>query len=226
MLGAPAPEPVISLPLNRSRGVTPMYHRRMVSSAPRRPFEFIANHIVLDFINTVNARPAFTRDDLTCADDIAEWAHDAGVVDAGRRIERCAVSSAEFEAAVAFREMLYRLFGPVAAGHQPQRVALEAVTSRAAEAIRAAEWCRQESSYEPRWPQLSIASLCDRLADEAVQLLRSPTVDRIRSCDGCGWLFVDTSRAHARRWCSMNACGARHKMRRYHQRRAIATSGP
>ena len=76
----------------------------------------------------------------------------------------------------------------------------------------------ERTRYSPVWPDLSIDGICDRLADEAVQLLRSPSITRVGSCAGCGWLFLDVSRAHARRWCSMNACGVRDKMRRYHQR--------
>ncbi len=197
----------------------------MVSSSPRRPFEFVANHIVLDFINTVNARPVYTRDDLTCAADIVDWSRAAGVV-GGQLIERCAATAAQFEAAIALREALYRVFGPIAAGQEPQRMALGSVTRRAADAIRSAEWCRHGSSYEPTWSQDSITALCDRLADHALQLLRSSAVSRIRACDGCGWMFLDTSRANARRWCSMNVCGARHKMRRYHERRGVATGAP
>ncbi|HEY0521347.1 MAG TPA: ABATE domain-containing protein, partial [Ilumatobacteraceae bacterium] len=52
----------------------------MSSSLGRRPFDFGANHVVLDFINTVNARPTFTRDDLRDPDDLVQWSVEAGVV--------------------------------------------------------------------------------------------------------------------------------------------------
>jgi predicted RNA-binding Zn ribbon-like protein len=194
----------------------------MVSITSRRPFEFIANHIVLDYINTVNARPTFTRDDLTCADDIAQWACAAGLVHDGQLTGQQTALESQFRAAVALRERLYRVFGPIASAEAPQMAALASITRRAAEAFRSAEWHGRGGGYELIWPLDSIESLCDRLADDAVQLVRSPAVGRIAKCDGCGWLFLDTSRAHARRWCSMNACGVRHKMRRYHQRQATA----
>ena len=199
----------------------------MVSSPSRRPFEFVANHMVLDFINTVNARPVFTRDDLRVAGDIADWARAAGVVaSTDQAMRRHPDFVAQFDAAVALREQLYGVFGPIAAGGDPHDSALATVVRCAAAAVPTARWSRAGNGYEPTWLVGSIESLCDRLADEAVQLLRSPGVFRVRACDGCGWLFLDTSRAHARRWCSMNACGARHKMRRYHQRRASATVAP
>jgi predicted RNA-binding Zn ribbon-like protein len=194
----------------------------MVSSSTRRPFEFVANHIVLDFVNTVNARPTFTRDDLRSSDDVADWASEAGVVSGNRQMRRDRRVDSQLATAVALREELYAVFGPIAAGGDPLGVALTSVIRRAADGVPRAEWSRGGRGYEPVWRVSSIAALCDRLADDAVQLLRSPAVLRIRACDGCGWLFIDTSRAHVRRWCSMSACGARHKMRRYHQRRANA----
>jgi predicted RNA-binding Zn ribbon-like protein len=93
---------------------------------------------------------------------------------------------------------------------------------RAAQALRSAHWVDGRFGYQPTWPPDTIEMICDRLADEAVVLLRSPAAGRIGSCAGCGWLFLDTSRAHARRWCSMNVCGVRDKMRRYHQRQTSA----
>ena len=197
----------------------------MVGNTSRRPFVLVANHMVLDFVNTVNARPSFTRDDLTCADDLVDWACAAGLVDrAGDETLRRAADASQLAAAVILRESLYHVFGPIAGGHDPVPEALTCVTDRAAAAIGPARWIRGDSGFAPSWSGDSIDSICDRLADEAVQLLRSPAVWRIGSCAGCGWLFLDTSRAHARRWCSMNACGVRNKMRRYHQRQASSSS--
>ncbi|MGH3132366.1 MAG: CGNR zinc finger domain-containing protein [Gaiellaceae bacterium] len=47
-------------------------------------------------------------------------------------------------------------------------------------------------------------------------------MDRVKECPGagdCGWLFYDTSRNGTRRWCSMEGCGSRVKMRRQYARR-------
>jgi predicted RNA-binding Zn ribbon-like protein len=44
--------------------------------------------------------------------------------------------------------------------------------------------------------------------------------DRLKACpnDRCRWLFFDHSRNRSRRWCSMDLCGARSKMRRLRAR--------
>lgn len=198
----------------------------MLSSPSRRPFEFIANHIVLDFTNTVNARPHFTRDDLGSAADLADWALAAGLVDRQAGIASGTDSGRGLDGVIQLRESLYAVFGPIAAGGEPADEALSVVAGYAADALRSSRLVRHEEQmgYRTSWSLNSFESLGHFLADEAMQLLRSPGVQRVGSCDGCGWLFLDTSRAGARRWCSMNVCGARHKMRRYHERHSATPS--
>ena len=192
-------------------------------SPARRRFDFGANHPALDLVNTVNGRPIFTRDDLAGPDDVIEWAVAAGLVKHSEQVggdtgssSRLALS--QFVPAITLRESIYQVFGPIAVGGVPESKALAYLTWRAAQALRSSEWQRVDKGYAPKWSSVSVESIGDRLADEAVQLLRSPLIDRVGSCAGCGWLFLDVSRANARRWCSMNACGVRDKMRRYHQR--------
>ena len=38
---------------------------------------------------------------------------------------------------------------------------------------------------------------------------------RLKSCRHCRWVFHDTSKNRSGRWCSMAACGSRHKARAY-----------
>ena len=206
----------------------------MASNPSRRPFDFGGNHLVLDFVNTVSGRPVFTRDDLIDADDVVAWADAAGLRIAAEPVVSEMVQNdmqpsresraTQFRSAISLRENLYRVFGPIADGGAPHPQALAFVAQRAARAMRSAHWSGGVAGFEPQWPGDSIDEICDRLADDAVQLLRSPAIARVGSCAGCGWLFLDTSRAHARRWCSMNACGVRDKMRRYHQRQADVPS--
>ena len=59
------------------------------------------------------------------------------------------------------------------------------------------------------------------IVTSAVELLTSPEARRVKVCPGlgdCGWLFLDTSKSGRRRWCSMEGCGSRSKMRRYYAR--------
>ncbi|SDZ43195.1 Conserved protein containing a Zn-ribbon-like motif, possibly RNA-binding [Asanoa ishikariensis] len=60
------------------------------------------------------------------------------------------------------------------------------------------------------------------LAREMIDLLSGPLASRIRECasDNCPLVFVDSSRPGARRWCAMERCGNRHKLRALRARRA------
>ena len=50
----------------------------------------------------------------------------------------------------------------------------------------------------------------------------SGELTRLKSCGHCRWVFYDTSKNRAGRWCSMAACGGRDKARQYRRRRAEA----
>ncbi len=58
------------------------------------------------------------------------------------------------------------------------------------------------------------------LARDAVELFASPLASRIRICVAadCGLLYVDQSRTGSRRWCSMQRCGTRAKVRAHRER--------
>lgn len=51
---------------------------------------------------------------------------------------------------------------------------------------------------------------------------------RVKACTGgeCGFVFWDGSRNASRRWCDMQRCGSRHKMRSYRARSAPSPVGP
>jgi predicted RNA-binding Zn ribbon-like protein len=60
------------------------------------------------------------------------------------------------------------------------------------------------------------------VARDAVDLLTGPMAPRIRTCaaDNCALIYVDTSRPGRPRWCSMERCGNRHKVRTHRARLA------
>jgi predicted RNA-binding Zn ribbon-like protein len=73
------------------------------------------------------------------------------------------------------------------------------------------EWVHPESSLDSMlWPVTRAAS----------ELLTSDDLAYVRRCasESCGWLFLDKTKNHRRRWCEMKTCGNRDKARRYYQR--------
>lgn len=67
-----------------------------------------------------------------------------------------------------------------------------------------------------RWAgSLDGTGLLAAVARDAIDLLTGSFSHRIRTCaaDNCALVFVDTSRPGRRRWCSMERCGNRNKVR-------------
>jgi predicted RNA-binding Zn ribbon-like protein len=71
-------------------------------------------------------------------------------------------------------------------------------------------------------PPVRVAQALSTLAREMIELLSGPLAGRIRQCasDDCPLVFADSSRPGARRWCAMERCGNRHKLRALRARRA------
>jgi predicted RNA-binding Zn ribbon-like protein len=69
-----------------------------------------------------------------------------------------------------------------------------------------------------------IGQALSAITREAVTLLATANSDRIRSCAAadCDLIFYDDSRSNNRRWCSMQRCGNRAKVRAHRDRSAIA----
>jgi predicted RNA-binding Zn ribbon-like protein len=60
------------------------------------------------------------------------------------------------------------------------------------------------------------------VALSAADLLTSPAREHVHGCgntETCTWVFIDESKNHSRRWCSMKDCGNRVKARRHYQKR-------
>jgi predicted RNA-binding Zn ribbon-like protein len=70
-------------------------------------------------------------------------------------------------------------------------------------------------------PGATATQLLSTVARDAVDLFTGPYAHRIRECGShdCQLLFVDTSRPGRRRWCSMERCGNRNKVRAHRARR-------
>ncbi|MFF4491469.1 CGNR zinc finger domain-containing protein [Streptomyces sp. NPDC001544] len=64
--------------------------------------------------------------------------------------------------------------------------------------------------------------LPSRIAAAVAEALVAGTWNRLKACeaDTCHWAYYDRSPAGRGRWCSMQVCGARAKMRRYRAKEA------
>jgi predicted RNA-binding Zn ribbon-like protein len=116
--------------------------------------------------------------------------------------------------------LLYRLFSNAAKGLEPDKKDIEMFVSLYGESISHGQLMKEENHYKTTWKvDESFDALLWPIVHSAGELPLSEELDHVKECPSCGWLFLDTSKNQSRRWCSMNTCGARDKMRRYHRRR-------
>jgi predicted RNA-binding Zn ribbon-like protein len=61
-----------------------------------------------------------------------------------------------------------------------------------------------------------------RLLAEVVRAEAEGRWSRLKACSNeeCRWAFYDASKNRSGRWCTMQVCGARHKMRAYRERKS------
>ena len=191
-------------------------------------FEFSADALCLDFANTWGNREDETDDRLSCYGDLVEWASQAGIVDdaGSRSLQRHAnrhpaEADEAFGAAIALREVVFRVCSAAAAECSPDGSDLE-VLNRWFFSVPPRLLCRGGECCEWEWPkdEDNFLRVMWPVLRSAGDLLTSATVRRIRECGApdCSWLFIDTSRGGRRKWCDMSVCGNRAKARRYYAR--------
>lgn len=188
-------------------------------------FELSGGALCLDFANTVSKRPATPMERVETVADLLEWMQKAGILSAAemrRRLEESrtgdAQAAADLERARRGREILYLLFSDVAAQRDVRRM-LDLFTAEWRRVLPSTTMTRrgQAIRWEYDGPRDSIDALLWPVLWSAAELLASPDLSLVRECAArdCGWLFVDRSRGHRRRWCDMQVCGNREKLRRF-----------
>jgi predicted RNA-binding Zn ribbon-like protein len=121
------------------------------------------------------------------------------------------------------REALYRIFVAHTKGRVPPKEDLAVLNSVLGRLTNGAQVVHQAGRFEWQWKvdENALEAPLANIALSAVDLMTSENYKWVGQCadeDGCGWLFVDTSKNHSRRWCDINDCGNRAKQRRYQKR--------
>jgi predicted RNA-binding Zn ribbon-like protein len=189
----------------------------------------IGGHPVLDFVNTVHDwTVSAPHDYLSEFADAIRLGEAAGLLTRADhlRLPR-RTPHIELTRLKELRALLKRIFQMRRSGQAPGNVDLGKLSANLAEAARASRLIAATGTR--RSPQISIrreitleragdALLRLRTVESAVALLVSDEMLRVKSCPRCGWFFLDLSKNRSRRWCSMDACGAVTKSRRYYQK--------
>lgn len=188
-----------------------------------QPF-FVGEHLALDFLNSVATPVDVPVEWLRDGRDLIDWLERAGAIgtDAAARFRASGDQRALDRVAERAREFRDWLRGFVT------RYAGKALTPAAAKGLDPLnDLLAADTSYplveagnreQPirlrkirRWE--SPAELLHPIAEAAADLICNADFRLIRACGGhaCTLLFLDRTKSHARRWCSMAVCGNRAK---------------
>jgi predicted RNA-binding Zn ribbon-like protein len=193
-----------------------------VSAATTR---LVGGALCLDLANTVDwthdgdERPAHTEA-LSTPADLAVWGARLGLAASGD----LSVTGLELKATRRLRHAIHETFAAIAAGEDPPPQATEDLLSQYADAVAAGTLQFAAGRGQIAWASDDRRRIRFAGAVSAVELLSdAEQLARVHVCPGnnCGWLFLDAT--GRRRWCSMETCGSRAKMRRLYARRRAAS---
>lgn len=178
-------------------------------------FRFSSNRLCLAYCATVGERWRRSFERLRGGEDLGRWLVEAGLLPAPPPVNKRQLTEAR-----KLREAIY-LSLRSAMTEDDVNVADAAIINRLA---RHQAICPQLDATGARetWAGSDpLAAGMATVAADAVELLTSPQLHRVRQCDAadCALLFLDTSRPGRRRWCADQACGSRARSAAYRQRR-------
>ncbi|WP_350347642.1 CGNR zinc finger domain-containing protein [Agromyces sp. G08B096] len=188
----------------------------------RETYPQIAGALALDLVNTVSWRLSAERriEHLVDYGDVLRWAAQVGLIDREtiRALERLAAAdpqgaTVEHRGILDLREALY----DAAYDGAPT----EPVVREHADAVAAGRLERDGDGDGWAWRfPVDLALPRRRIALAAVDLLLRDDLDRLGQCSDaeCGWVFLDTSPRHNRRWCVASDCGNRNRVREHYAR--------
>lgn len=196
-------------------------------------FYRLGEKLCLDFVNTVGFHAGENPNEwLTNYERLALWGWEAGALKDKNKLESLLEHAESFpdkaqvilRQAIDLREAMYRIF---CATVQNEPVQLADMSILNSQLVRATDFLKIECNEENEFFMIfnddndQLDSLLWPVVKSAVDLLTSHEINKVKQCEGgtCGWLFIDTSRNHSRRWCSMEECGNREKARRHYRKK-------
>lgn len=197
-----------------------------------RPATRPPGELCLDFANTLHLHASdHPRETLSTYADLIAWARKFDVLtsrEANQLLEEAQKREIEsrrvLERGIALREAIYRIVLSHLEDRSPAADDLNLFNRELELAHRHLRVSVSGNVYQMAWAKEN--DYLDRplwhVVRSAVELLTSAEVlARVGQCAddrGCGWLFIDWSKNHSRRWCDINDCGNRAKQRRHYQR--------
>jgi predicted RNA-binding Zn ribbon-like protein len=185
----------------------------------------------LDFVNTLDWRGReHPSEYLNSFEDLVRWSQHVGTIsdqEAEQLSQNAQTLSLErkrvLQDSVILREVIYRIFSSIAQGKSAPNNDLAVFNQYLSRTMRWAQIVQEKGGFvwDTNKDQEKLDWILNPVIRSAADLLVSDELKRIKSCGdpACGWLFLDISRNHSRRWCDMRDCGNRAKANRFYRKK-------
>lgn len=194
-------------------------------------FEYIGGDISTDFTNTKSGRiDGAGHEHVQTYADVVEFVRLAGLLKPAEAKHLIAEAEKHPEKAaqlhrraVALREATWRAYERLIQEKEPAAEDLAHLGAEASSALGHARFMKSAGGFSWEWPDTAdlarpLWPIARAVADV---LIHEENRSLLRECsdDTCAWLFIDRTKNHSRRWCDVNTCGSRNRVREFRQRR-------
>jgi len=192
-----------------------------------RPFLFVGNHPCLDFINTELILDGQRTDLLEGWADLIDWFIRAKILgtDEGKgTVARLGQAEGEMllRESKAFRVVLREMAEQIVAHKPVPRSVIETINRLLSQRPGYPQLLRTTGRVERHFYSSTQgpSQFLALLAEAASDLLCTKDLPLVKKCrnQACILFFYDTTKNHARQWCSMSICGNRMKVAAHYRR--------
>ncbi len=190
----------------------------------------LKERLCLDFVNTSDQHPSKpTAEFLISYARLVEWSvfsksisHEQAETLLSLAHQHPDKADEALQFAITVREALFRVLDAAAENRQPDAADMQAFNNILAQAMSHLHMTHTSANFS--WTcaldENDLETMIWPVVWSAAELMTSHDLHYLRECASqeCEWLFLDTSKNHSRRWCSMTSCGNRSKARTHYQR--------
>lgn len=193
----------------------------------RQDFVFIGENLALDYVNTQRVRDNQVVDQIEDYATLVSWLAQAHVLNpaqtktALKRGPSTTGNRVHAQAHV-LRAALHTMVESIVATRLVPRSSLDVINEVLRHGATYVQIERRRGGFEKRThaDRTEAVQLLAPIAEAAVDLLCQGNLSLVKKCDNphCILYFYDTTKNHARRWCSMAGCGNRMKAAAHYRR--------
>jgi predicted RNA-binding Zn ribbon-like protein len=181
------------------------------------PVLFIGDDLALDFINTAYGVGEGQCDHFVSDASVVDWLKQAGALsdEHGQTAHKGLLDTA-----LELRDSARQLVEQRQAGRWSNPAVLNRILALGSHHLEL-QWKKGgEPAIAPRQTNRHPAAVLLPVAEALAKLLAEADFKLVRQCGGdeCTLLFIDHTKSHRRRWCSMALCGNRMKVAAYRAR--------